>query len=177
MCALLTGVQTCAVPIYLRARRHRAGDGAGGHPQRRPVVAVPAPRRALPAAAGLGAFRAAVARGMHGDGGRGAGAAGMDWRLDRAHPSVHASGVAAADHWRWCRDLWRGAAGAGAATAPPAALNGRFCCTAAILPDRVPPAVPSALVGAAEAASSSRGSARSQRLRTEEHTSELQSLM
>src|SRR3546814_4229702 len=92
---------------------------------------------------------------MHGDGGRGAGAAGMDWRLDRAHPSVHASGVAAADHWRWCRDLWRGAAGAGAATAPPAALNGRFCCTAAILPDRVPPAVP----------------------RSEEHTSELHSLM
>src|SRR3546814_1125170 len=92
---------------------------------------------AVPAPAGAGGRRA-------GRGGRGSAVAvaGLD---DLA--LVGAGLAAGGGGWRGRAGLCRRAVAAGHPAAPPSALTGRFCCTAAILP------------------------------RSEEHTSELQSLM
>src|SRR3546814_2848036 len=99
---------------------------------------------AVPAPTGAGGRRA-------GRGGRGSAVAvaGLD---DLA--LVGAGLAAGGGGWRGRAGLCRRAVAAGHPAAPPSALTGRFCCTAAILPDRVSPAWPGT------------------RRRSEEHTSD-----
>src|SRR3546814_6834972 len=87
---------------------------------------------AVPAPTGAGGRRA-------GRGGRGSAVAvaGLD---DLA--LVGAGLAAGGGGWRGRAGLCRRAVAAGHPAAPPSALTGRFCCTAAILPDRVSPAWP-----------------------------------
>src|SRR5690606_28732613 len=87
---------------------------------------------AVPAPAGAGGGRAGGDRG-----GRAVAVAGLD---DLA---VVATGLAPGrGRGRGRRRLRRGAVAAGHPAAPPAALTDGFCCTAAILPDRVSPVWP-----------------------------------
>src|SRR3546814_9701851 len=60
MCALVTGVQTCALPISVAGRRRQAQGGAG-ESRGAAVQAVPRGRRPLPLQAGRCRWRAAAA--------------------------------------------------------------------------------------------------------------------